>query len=187
MNRSLTLTLGTAAILALAACTPAAGQSTWTYAPADAANASAVPAQTADAATPEPTAVPEALGTTDAPRVVTVTMGNFFFEPASTTVRAGETIRFVLGNPTTIPHEMVLGDAAEQEHHAQEMAAGMDQPAMGSMAPGMPIAEPNEVEVQPGETAELVWTFDQAGEQFMACHIAGHREAGMESAIEVAS
>ncbi|MEO5918651.1 MAG: multicopper oxidase domain-containing protein, partial [Candidatus Limnocylindrales bacterium] len=79
------------------------------------------------------------------------------------------------------------GDAAEQEHHALDMAAGMDTHAMETMAPGMPMAEPNELEVGPGETAELAWTFDEAGEQFMACHIAGHLEAGMQSAIEVVS
>lgn len=199
MIRPLRLTLGAALILALAACTPAAAQPTWTFPPAgspvDEAEAeaeTAAPATPAPpietpappSAAPEPVASPAVVpGTADAPRVIDVTMGNFFFEPGAISVQAGETIRFVAHNPTTIMHELVIGDAEEQEHHAMEMAEAM---AHADGDDHM-MAEPNELEVEPGETSELVWTFDEPGEFLLGCHVAGHWEAGMQGAVTVES
>lgn len=170
MKRSTTFTLLVAGVLAVAACSPAAAAPNWTY----------TPPQSGDAPASADTGSGSTLGTVDAPREIDVMMSNFAFEPASLDVKVGETIRFVITNPTTIPHEFVLGDAAEQEHHAMEMAGGMsDEHDMA--------AEPNELEVKPGETGELVWTFDEAGEQLMGCHVAGHWESGMVGQINVGS
>lgn len=197
MNRTKLVVLGSATVLILAACSSAGTSPNWTYAPEAAVAPAAAPAAPATAPasptpipatpipatpTPQPPTSEPALGTKDAPRVIGVTMGNFFFEPGSITVHAGETIRFVITNPTEIAHEMVIGTAEEQEHHAQEMAAGMDHEQMGDHDDA---AEPNELEVEAGETGELVWTFDQAGEFLLGCHVAGHWEAGMKGTVEV--
>ena len=182
MKRPILVTLGVAAALAMAACTSGGAGPSPTPLPtptAVPATATPVPATATPAPTPSPT--PMTLGTEDAPRVIEVSMGNFFYEPETLTVHLGETIRFVIENPTTIEHEVVIGTAEEQEHHAMEMAEGTDghdeEHSMGD--------EPNEVEVEPGETVELVWTFDELGEILMGCHVTGHYEAGMVGTIEV--
>lgn len=188
MNRPTLVTLGVASALAMAACTSAGAGPTWTFPPgsptAAPATATPVPATATPAPTPSPT--PITLGTEDAPRVVEVSMGNFFYEPETLTVQLGETIRFVIENPTTIDHELVIGTAEEQEHHAMEMAEGMEGHDEGGEGHGM-ADEPNEVEVEPGETVELVWTFDELGELLMGCHVVGHYEAGMVGTVEVVS
>lgn len=187
MNKRFAIfTFGTA-ILVVAACSstaaaPAEPTAAQTEAPAVVVATPAVVVATPvpPTATPEATASPApAPGTVDAPRAIKVTMDNFSFEPAAVTVGAGETIRFIVSNPTTIPHEFVLGDAEEQEHHHMEMAEGMSDDHM--------MDEPNELELEAGETGELVWTFDEAGEQMMGCHIEGHWEAGMLGNISVGS
>jgi uncharacterized cupredoxin-like copper-binding protein len=45
----------------------------------------------------------------------------------------------------------------------------------------------NAVAVGPGETAELTYTFHEAGELIMGCHVAGHYLAGMRGTIIVES
>ena len=42
-----------------------------------------------------------------------------------------------------------------------------------------------EVEVAPGETATLVYTFDEPGELLYGCHVPGHYAAGMVGTITV--
>ena len=41
------------------------------------------------------------------------------------------------------------------------------------------------VEVAPGETATLVYTFDEPGTLLIGCHVPGHYAAGMKGTITV--
>lgn len=92
------------------------------------------------------------------------------------TVRAGETVRFVVTNAGKIRHEFVIGDAAEQHEHAKEMAA----------MPGMAMHdEANGISIEPGKTKSIVWRFAGPGTVELACHEAGHYEAGMLSRVVV--
>jgi uncharacterized cupredoxin-like copper-binding protein len=114
-------------------------------------------------------------GTSDAPRTIEVTMTDELrFDPEQITVSAGETIRFVVENPTTLEHEFVIGDEHEQEEHAAEM-----------MGDGMMHDESNAVAVGPGQTEELIYTFDEPGELLIGCHVDRHYEAGMRGTIVV--
>ena len=149
----------------------------------------------------DPTPMAIGTGTLEAPRDITVTMTDSLrFDPDVFVVAAGETVRFVLDNPTAAAHEFVIGDAEEQEHHAMEMANGMMHDEAGSDATSpdegaMPAedamhheegaAEPNEVYLEPGASGEMVWTFDEPGEMLVGCHVPGHWEAGMRATIEV--
>ena len=45
--------------------------------------------------------------------------------------------------------------------------------------------EPYMPHVAPGETVEIVWTFNRAGDFAFACLIAGHYQAGMVGDIAV--
>lgn len=114
-------------------------------------------------------------GTSDAPRTIEVTMTDALrFDPERITVTAGETIRFVVENPTALEHEFVIGDEHEQAEHAAEM-----------MGDGMMHDEPNAVAVGTGQTEELVYTFDEPGELLIGCHVDRHYDAGMRGTIVV--
>jgi uncharacterized cupredoxin-like copper-binding protein len=45
--------------------------------------------------------------------------------------------------------------------------------------------DPNSVLVEPGKTAELVWTFDTDATLEFACNVPGHYEAGMVGPITI--
>ncbi len=96
------------------------------------------------------------------------------FDPASFTVTAGETVRFVVTNGGAIPHEFFVGDAAAQEEHAQEMASS-----------GMLHDHGTGVSLERGETKTLEVTFAEPGQVFAGCHVPGHYGAGMRATIEV--
>jgi len=98
------------------------------------------------------------------------------FTPDALTVRAGETIAFTIANPGTVPHEFVIGDEGAQAQHEREMA---------STSSGAMPAEPNAVQVAPGKTAVLIYTFDKPGSLIFGCHVAGHYAAGMRGTITV--
>ena len=51
--------------------------------------------------------------------------------------------------------------------------------------PGMEHDEPYMAHVAAGQTGEIVWTFNRAGEFDFACLIAGHYQAGMVGKIVV--
>jgi len=88
-------------------------------------------------------------------------------------VGAGETVRFVVANTGETDHEFLVGDMEMQEMAEEQAMEGMHghAEAMASLA------------LEPGETAETVVTFDEAGELFYACHIEGHYEGGMVGTI----
>lgn len=96
------------------------------------------------------------------------------FDPASFSVRAGETVRFVVTNRGVSPHEFFVGDAAAQEEHGREMAASgmMHDHGMGI---GLARAERKTLEV----------TFTEPGQMLVGCHVPGHYGAGMRAVIEV--
>jgi uncharacterized cupredoxin-like copper-binding protein len=115
-------------------------------------------------------------GTEDDPRVLEVTaLDDLAYDPASIEVEAGETVRFVVTNSGAVDHEFVVGDMEMQATAEEQMTEGMagHGEAMASLA------------MEPGETAETVITFDEAGELFYACHIEGHYEGGMVGTITV--
>lgn len=129
-----------------------------------------------------------------ATRTVEVSLGDMYFEPRALEVKSGETVRFVVVNKGQVAHEFNLGDAAMHARHQKDMLAmaGMDHSSMGhggmdhgSMG-GMTHAEPNMVMVQPGQRAELIWTFSQSAPIEFACNVPGHYQAGMVGKLTIA-
>ncbi|MCM2250742.1 MAG: cupredoxin family protein [Ramlibacter sp.] len=109
-------------------------------------------------------------------RVVQVVMTDHMrFTPDRLEVRQGETVRFVHKNAGKVMHEFVLGTTKTNDEHA----------AMMLKFPGMEHDEPYMAHVGPGKTAEMIWTFNRAGEFDFACLIAGHYQAGMVGRIKV--
>jgi uncharacterized cupredoxin-like copper-binding protein len=103
-------------------------------------------------------------------RTIRVAMNDSMrFQPERVTVRAGETVRFVVANKGAVLHEMVLGTSEALRAHAELM----------KKHPGMEHDEPSMAHVKPGSTGGFVWQFTHAGEFQFACLVPGHFEAGM--------
>lgn len=153
----------------LAACS-AGSRAAWTYAPPSASPAISAPASIAPSASPAPTATPVAGG----PILVTLSDA-MRIDPNPMTVPAGVAVTFVVTNTGQIEHEFMLGDEAAQADHEQEM-----------LEPGAMVHDHSyAIAVKPGETKELVYTFDSAGQVFAGCHIPGHYPAGMKATVTV--
>lgn len=97
------------------------------------------------------------------------------FTPDRIEVRQGDTVRFVVRNAGKVMHEFVIGTKQELDEHA----------AMMVKFPNMEHDEPYMAHVPPGQTGEIVWTFNRAGDFDFACLIAGHYQAGMVGRIQV--
>jgi len=102
-------------------------------------------------------------------RSIAVDMREFSFSPAQLSVKRGETVTFRFRNVGAQLHEAVIGDEGAQAAEEQAMAHGGGMGHMGA----------NAVEVKPGATAELTYTFDRVGEVLIGCHEPGHYPAGM--------
>jgi uncharacterized cupredoxin-like copper-binding protein len=131
-----------------------------------------------------------------ATRTVEVVLKDIAFEPKRLQAKAGETVRFVLINEGKLPHEFNLGDKAMHAEHQKQMIAmqdklftagmhheGMDHGQMGHADHGHDAG--NTVLVQPGQRAELTWTFRQSAPIEFACNVPGHYQAGMVGPLTI--
>ena len=136
-----------------------------------------------------PTAEPAALTARykQTVRTVEIDMGLIWFHPRSVTVRAGETVRFVLRNSTEqVPHEFTVGSETMQKGRRElieEMSAAT--PIETRIHNSSPYDSPNAVIVLPGETKELIWTFTSTKRFEFGCNIPGHYEFGMKGAFRL--
>ena len=108
-------------------------------------------------------------------RTIEVEMVDIAYEPTAIDVEVGETVRLVFTNNGEAVHEAFVGDAGDQDDHAGEMA-DMD---------GMDHGDDDVVTVEPGESGELTYTFEEAGTTQIGCHQPGHYEAGMLIEVNV--
>lgn len=114
----------------------------------------------------------------DARRTVEVRMGDDMrFIPAELTVREGETVRFRVHNAGQAMHEFVIGTDAALDEHAALMVR----------FPDMAHDEPWMAHIPPGQSGEIVWTFNRPGRFGFACLIAGHYQAGMRGTLTVSA
>jgi uncharacterized cupredoxin-like copper-binding protein len=97
------------------------------------------------------------------------------FTPDVIKVKKGETVRIVVSNRGRTLHEFVLGTKKELEEHA----------ALMIKFPNMEHDEPYMVHVPPGQTGEIIWTFNRRGEFDFACLVPGHYQAGMVGKVKV--
>ncbi len=98
------------------------------------------------------------------------------FTPAVWSAVAGEPVRITLVNKGKVDHELVIGTEAEILRHAKDMTT-----------PNAATSHhhTNDILAKPGQQAELVWTFKEAGNYAMACFETGHYEAGMKGVVTV--
>lgn len=126
-------------------------------------------------------------------REISVSMNGMDFHPEEIEVKAGETIRFVVTNDGQMVHEFNIGTDETWVGHAQEMREMLSSGMMTARElhhekmeqAGMMHDDPNSALLEPGETAEVVWTFPEKGTIGFACNVPGHREAGMDGRFEL--
>ncbi|MGH2718442.1 MAG: heavy metal translocating P-type ATPase, partial [Actinomycetota bacterium] len=106
---------------------------------------------------------------------IDITMTNYRYSPSAITVREGETVRFVFHNTGTVTHEALIGDAAVQASLEGRRASGGGMAGMGVPA----------VDVAPGQTGTLDYTFSSAGQTLIGCHEPGHYALGMRAVVTV--
>jgi uncharacterized cupredoxin-like copper-binding protein len=138
----------------------------------------------------------------DVSRTIDIVMQDNYYEPEEISVTAGETVRFKIVNKGSFLHEFGLGTAAMHAAHQKEMVVMMEHgmieadrinhermkmdhgPSMAPMAHGHG-AESGSVLVEPGKSAELIWTFPKDATLEFACNIPGHYESGMMGPIKI--
>lgn len=133
----------------------------------------------------------------DAKKTVEIIMQDNFFEPEKVVVKGGETIRFIIRNEGEFVHEFNIGTAAMHAAHQKEMemmvehgvidADKINMQAMNmDMGNGMSMKhdDPNSVLIEPGKTAEIIWTFPASADLEFACNVPGHYESGMMGQVK---
>ncbi|HWL34645.1 MAG TPA: cupredoxin domain-containing protein [Frankiaceae bacterium] len=115
-------------------------------------------------------------GEPQAARTVAVTMKNVAFSPATLSVAKGETVTFEFTNEDSVRHDAFVGDAAAQADHEKDMRSGDGHGGHGG---------DDAVTVEPGKTATLTHTFDEAGTVEIGCHEPGHYGGGMKIVVTV--
>ena len=125
-------------------------------------------------------------------RTIKITMLDNEYEPKHISVKAGETVRFLIHNAGEFVHEFAIATKEMHEAHRPEMAKMMElgileadkinlemaKKMQASMGHGM-HAEPNSELLEPGKSGEIVWTFPKTGKFEFACNVPGHYETGM--------
>lgn len=117
-------------------------------------------------------------------RTVEIEMRDIEFSPDEVQVESGETVRFVFHNVGAVAHDAFIGDEAAQQDHEMEMRGSGDAD-MGMDDGGASDADESGVTVEPGDTGELIYTFQEGEELLIGCHQEGHYEAGMKVMIDV--
>lgn len=117
-----------------------------------------------------------------ASRTVEVKMDDTLrYDPATIDVKADETVTFKVTNAGAQIHEFILGDEAFQADHEKEMQE------MGGGQPMRMPDEPEGINIDPGQTEQLTWTFpDEPETVIFGCHEPGHYAGGMKGDIKVA-
>lgn len=98
-------------------------------------------------------------------RTVHIEMRDIAFDPDRLEVKEGETVEFVFRNTGQAEHEAVIGDEEVQE--SQEGGGGHSGGHQGS-------EDVPRVVLSPGRTGKLTYTFDQAGDVLIGCHVPTH-------------
>ena len=135
-----------------------------------------------------------------ADRTVEVVMYENYYEPETITVAPGETVRFRVRNAGALVHEFSIATPAMHAAHQGEMRMlqehgvllpdRIDREAARAMEASMGHGmhhEANSVMLEPGQSAEVVWTFPAAAAAVIefGCNVPGHYDSGMVGRIDL--
>ena len=130
-------------------------------------------------------------------RVIKVSMYDNYYEPNNFKVIKNETIKFIVENKGEFVHEFNIATKEMHLKHQPEMMAmveneillvnKIDRKKMEEMPkknPMMAHSHSNSVLLSPGESAELIWKFNNTLDIEAACNVPGHYDAGMIAKID---
>ena len=127
-------------------------------------------------------------GTSAAPRLVTVIMRDYHFDPTPLHLFAGETVALTVLNAGMVEHELVLGDEAVQSAWAQADAVATPAAPFATAPPASAPAGTGGVRVilPSGGQSTVVYVVPQK-QLMLVCNLPGHQERGMigEVTLEV--
>ncbi len=109
--------------------------------------------------------------------VVEIVMTDFAFALETSIFEVGETVTFLFINKGVIAHDAVIGTEEEQRLHAAEMTESSEE--------AQEEEDSAAIDLRPGGTGTLVYTFTEPGELLIACTWPSHSEAGMRTYIGV--
>ncbi len=129
----------------------------------------------------------------DVTRIIKVLMYDNYFEPSSFTVQPGETIKFEVENVGELVHEFNIANQTMHKDHQSEMqklvemeiilADSIDKISM--MDKSMAHSHANSVLLEPKESKNLIWKFENASNIEIACNVPGHYDVGMIAKLEI--
>ena len=131
-------------------------------------------------------------------RTIEIVMHDNYFEPEQLSFAAGETVRLKVRNEGALVHEFNIGTTAMHEAHQGQMQMMVEHGVIQGdhlnhermkmdMGGGhtMEHNHANSLLLEPGQEAELVWTFARSDSLEFACNVPGHYQAGMVGGIHV--
>ena len=129
-------------------------------------------------------------------RTVNINMYDNYYDVESVDVKEGETIRFNITNKAVLVHEFNIAPPEAHKNHQKEMLMMLKHGIIKGnklnrklmsmkMANGesMDHNDPNSVLLEPGESSEIIWKFDEKTQIEFACNIPGHYQSGMVGKI----
>ena len=134
----------------------------------------------------------------DISRVIRVIMYDNYYEPSAFQINAGETIKFEVENAGELVHEFNIANKMMHMKHQPEMekmveneilfADSIDKDKMKKMAKmdkSMGHSHSNSVLLEPKQTGDIIWKFDNAMNIEVACNVPGHYQAGMIAKVNI--
>ena len=131
-------------------------------------------------------------------RTIKVIMYDNYYEPSSFKIKSGETIKFEVVNAGELVHEFNIANAMLHKKHQPEMekmveneillADSIDKDKMKKMAKmdkSMGHSHSNSVLLEPNETGNIVWKFENATNIEIACNVPGHYQIGMIAKVDI--
>ena len=131
-------------------------------------------------------------------RTIKVSMYDNYYQPNKFEIKKGETIKFIVQNKGELVHEFNIATKKMHLKHQPEMlmmveneiilADKIDKKKMMEMSkknPSMAHKHSNSVLLSPGESAELIWKFNNSVDLEAACNVPGHYEVGMVAKIDI--
>ena len=134
----------------------------------------------------------------DVSRTLEIDMTENRYSQEKITVKAGETIRFMIHNKGELVHKFNKGTPTMHKGESRDMMMMPDHGVLEAdkinhakmkmdMGGGktMEHDDPNSVLLEPGKSGEIVWKFSKAGTFEIACNVPGHYDAGMVGELTV--
>ena len=130
-------------------------------------------------------------------RVIKVLMYDNYYQPNNFKIKKNETIKFIITNKGELVHEFNIATKDMHLKHQPEMmkmveneillSNRIDKKKMMEISKkdhSMAHKHSNSVLLSPGESAELIWKFNNTLDIEVACNVPGHYEVGMIAKID---